>query len=150
MPTYNQLVKRGRKKSQKIVKTPALRGIYNSLKNKTSKRANPQKRGVVTLVKTMTPTKPHSALRKVAKVKLSNNREVTVYIPGIGHNVAEHAVVLVRGGKVRDLPGIRYHLIRGKYDAGGVVGRKSSRSKYGVKAGQIAGEGKPAAPGSEA
>ena len=98
--------------------------------------ASPQKRGVVTLVKTMPPKKPHSALRKVAKVRLSNRREVTAYIPGIGHNLAEHAVVLVRGGRVRDLPGVRYHIVRGVADAGEVVGRKTSRSKYGVKKAQ--------------
>lgn len=94
---------------------------------------SPQKRGVVTMVKTMPPKKPHSAMRKVAKVRLSNKREMTVYIPGIGHNIAEHAVVMVRGGRVRDLPGVRYHIVRGKYDAEAVVGRKQSRSKYGVK-----------------
>ncbi|MBL7078213.1 30S ribosomal protein S12 [Candidatus Shapirobacteria bacterium] len=149
MPTYNQLSKKGRQKAKKQIKGPALRGLYNNLKNKMTKIANPQKRGVVTLVKTMTPVKPHSALRKVARIKLSNRREVTVYIPGIGHNIAEHSVVLVRGGKVRDLPGIRYHLIRGKYDAGGVVDRKKSRSKYGVKAvgGGAGGESEPPAVG---
>jgi len=151
MPTFNQLARKGRKRVKKRTKGPALRGAYNVLKNKMSKGVNPQKRGVVTLVKTMTPVKPHSALRKVAKVKLSNRREITVYIPGIGHNITEHGVVLVRGGRVRDLPGIRYYLIRGKYDAGAVVDRKKSRSKYGVKlagkaAAQVASEGeKPAA-----
>jgi len=133
MPTYNQLVRKGRKKTKKKVKSPALRGSFNSIRGKSVSAMNPQKRGVVTLVKTMTPKKPHSALRKVAKVKLSNKREVTVYIPGIGHNIAEHAIVLVRGGRVRDLPGVRYHLIRGKYDAEGVVGRNKGRSKYGTK-----------------
>lgn len=133
MPTFNQLAKKGRKRIKKRTKSPALSGLYNTLENKMTKGPNPQKRGVVTLVKTMTPKKPHSALRKVARVKLSNRREVTVYIPGIGHNIAEHGVVMIRGGRVRDLPGIRYHLIRGKYDAGGVVDRKKSRSKYGVK-----------------
>jgi small subunit ribosomal protein S12 len=133
MPTFNQLVKKGRKKPKGKVKSAALRGGFNALKGRYVPGASPQKRGVVTLVKTMTPKKPHSALRKVAKVRLSNRREVTVYIPGIGHNVAEHAVVLVRGGRVRDLPGVRYHLIRGKYDVEGVVGRKKSRSKYGAK-----------------
>jgi len=145
MPTFNQLAKKGRKRIKKRTKGPALAGLHNTLKNKMTKGPNPQKRGVVTLVKTMTPKKPHSALRKVARVKLSNRREVTVYIPGIGHNIAEHGVVLIRGGRVRDLPGIRYHLIRGKYDAGGVVDRKKSRSKYGVKkeggmGGQVGGE----------
>jgi len=116
-----------------------LRGLYNAIKGRVTPLLSPQKRGVVTLVKTMTPKKPHSALRKVAKVKLSNRREVTAYIPGIGHNIAEHAVVLIRGGRVRDLPGVRYHIIRGKYDAEGVVGRKQSRSKYGTKKGGATG-----------
>lgn len=133
MPTFNQLVRRGRKKPKRKIKSVALRGIFNSLRGRMIDLCSPQKRGVVTLVKTMSPKKPHSALRKVAKVRLSNRREVTAYIPGIGHNLAEHAVVLVRGGRVRDLPGVRYHVIRGKADAGGVVGRKSSRSKYGTK-----------------
>jgi len=133
MPTFNQLVRRRRHKSQQKTKSAALRGVFNTLKNRQSKAINPFKRGVVTLVKTMTPKKPHSALRKVAKVKLSNRREITAYIPGIGHSIAEHAIVMVRGGRVRDLPGIRYHLLRGKFDAEGVVGRKQSRSKYGAK-----------------
>jgi len=124
MPTFNQLVRRRRKRSGRKTKSPAL-------------QRNPQKRGVITLVKTMTPKKPHSALRKVAKVKLSNRREVTAYIPGIGHNLAEHAIVLLRGGRVRDLPGVRYHIVRGKLDAEGVVGRKKARSKYGVKKGGV-------------
>ena len=138
MPTFNQLVRRGRKKPKKKIKSAALRGIFNSLKGKMMNLYSPQKRGVVTLVKTMPPKKPHSALRKVAKVRLSNRREITAYIPGIGHNLAEHAIVLVRGGRVRDLPGVRYHIIRGTADAGGVVGRKSSRSKYGTKKGDQA------------
>lgn len=110
-----------------------MRGIFNSLKGKMINLHSPQKQGVVTLVKTMPPKKPHSALRKVAKVRLSNRREITAYIPGIGHNLAEHAVVLVRGGRVRDLPGVRYHIVRGTRDAGGVVNRRTSRSKYGAK-----------------
>jgi len=117
------------------IKSPALRGSFNSVKNRMVASKSPQKRGVVTMVKTMPPKKPHSAMRKVAKVRLSNKREMTVYIPGIGHNIAEHSVVMVRGGRVRDLPGVRYHIIRGKYDAEAVVGRKQSRSKYGVKKG---------------
>ena len=117
------------------IKSPALRGSFNSVKNRMVASKSPQKRGVVTMVKTMPPKKPHSAMRKVAKVRLSNKREMTVYIPGIGHNIAEHSVVMVRGGRVRDLPGVRYHIIRGKYDAEAVVGRRQSRSKYGVKKG---------------
>jgi len=133
MPTYNQLVKKGRPSKPKKVKAKALRNSYNSIKNTSRPTTNPQKKGVVTVVKTMTPKKPHSALRKVAKVKLSNRTSVTAYIPGVGHNITEHAIVAVRGGRVRDLPGIRYRLIRGWYDASGVAGRKQSRSRYGVK-----------------
>ncbi len=138
MPTYNQLVKKGRIRAAKKVKTTAMRGKFNSIKNKVVESYNPQKKGVITVVKTMTPKKPHSALRKVAKVRLSNRSLVTAYIPGIGHNLAEHGIVSVRGGRVRDLPGVRYHLVRGKYDASGVTGRKQSRSKYGVKKDQVA------------
>ena len=133
MPTFNQLAKKGRKNKHKKVKAAALRANFNSIKNRTVSGQNPFKRGVVTVVKTMTPKKPHSALRKVAKVKLSNRNLVTAYIPGIGHNLAEHSIVSVRGGRVRDLPGVRYHIIRGKYDAASVVARQQSRSKYGVK-----------------
>jgi len=138
MPTFNQLVKKGRKKSKSKLKSPALQGAFNSIKRKITKTTSPQKRGVVTLVKTMPPKKPHSALRKVAKVRLSNRREITAYIPGEGHDLAEHSVVLVRGGRVRDLPGVRYHIIRGPLDASGVANRGSSRSKYGVKSGEVA------------
>ncbi len=133
MPTFNQLIKKGRKKRDIKVKTGALRDNFNSIKNNTVNTYNPQKKGVVTVVKTMTPKKPHSALRKVARVKLSNRTQVTAYIPGIGHNLAEHGIVSIRGGKVRDLPGVRYHIIRGKYDASSVAGRLQSRSKYGAK-----------------
>jgi small subunit ribosomal protein S12 len=133
MPTFNQLIRQPRKHKKSKSKSPALRGMFNPLKNRVTDVLSPQKRGVVTSVKTMTPKKPHSALRKVAKVRLSNKKEVTVYIPGIGHNIAEHAVVLIKGGRVRDLPGVKYHLIRGKLDASGVEGRKTSRSKYGAK-----------------
>jgi len=133
MPTSNQLVKKGRKRRVLKLKAAALRHNFNSIKNRIVKSFNPFKKGVVTVVKTMTPKKPHSALRKVAKIKLSNHNTVTAYIPGIGHNLAEHGIVSIRGGRVRDLPGIRYHVIRGKYDAGGVVGRLQSRSKYGTK-----------------
>lgn len=133
MPTFNQLIKKGRKARVLKVKAGALRNNFNSIKNRTVNTFNPIKRGVVTVVKTMTPKKPHSALRKVARIKLSNRSSVTAYIPGIGHNLAEHGIVSIRGGRVRDLPGIRYHVIRGKYDAGAVAGRLQSRSKYGAK-----------------
>ncbi|MFH1561739.1 MAG: 30S ribosomal protein S12 [Patescibacteria group bacterium] len=133
MPTFNQLTRKGRKKKTKGAKSPALIGAFNSLSRKLSSRSSPLKRGVVTLVKTMAPKKPHSALRKVAKVRLSNRREVTAYIPGIGHNLAEHAVVFVRGGRVRDLPGVKYHIVRGTGDTSGVTGRAKARSKYGAK-----------------
>ncbi len=133
MPTFSQLVRKGRRRPGRKPKAPALRGIMNPIKSRLTPLLSPQKRGVVTLVRTMTPKKPHSALRKIAKVRLSNKREVTVYIPGIGHNVAEHAIALIRGGRVRDLPGVKYHLIRGKYDVAGVTGRRQSRSKYGAK-----------------
>jgi small subunit ribosomal protein S12 len=133
MPTFNQLIKKGRRTRNQKLKTAALRDNFNSIKNRIIDTFNPQKKGVVTVVKTMTPKKPHSALRKVAKVKLSNRTVVTAYIPGIGHNLAEHGIVSIRGGRVRDLPGVRYHVIRGKYDAGAVAGRLQSRSKYGAK-----------------
>jgi len=135
MPTINQLIRKGRSRRKKRVKATALRRSYNSVKNKLVKTTNPQKRGVATVVKTMTPKKPNSALRKVARVRLSNRMEVTAYIPGEGHNLAEHSVVLVRGGRVKDLPGVKYHIVRGVYDTAGVDGRKTSRSKYGVKKG---------------
>lgn len=133
MPTFNQLIKKGRTRRTLKVKAGALRNNFNSLKNSLIKTNNPFKKGVVTVVKTMTPKKPHSALRKVARIKLSNHTSVTAYIPGIGHNLAEHGIVAIRGGRVRDLPGIRYHVLRGKYDAGAVAGRLQSRSKYGAK-----------------
>ncbi|MCX6726273.1 MAG: 30S ribosomal protein S12 [Candidatus Shapirobacteria bacterium] len=133
MPTFNQLIKKGRKVRILKIRTTALRNNFNSLKNSSIQTFNPQKRGVVIVVKTMTPKKPHSALRKVCRVKLSNRSSVTAYIPGIGHNLAEHGIVSIRGGRVRDLPGVRYHVIRGKFDAGAVAGRNQSRSKYGTK-----------------
>lgn len=134
MPTISQLVRKGRRKTRKKTKAPALRFTYNSLTNSTSRgKGSPQKRGVCTQVRTMTPKKPNSALRKVARVRLTNGIEVTAYIPGEGHNLQEHSVVLIRGGRVKDLPGVRYHIIRGALDAGGVEGRKQSRSKYGTK-----------------
>ncbi len=133
MPTLSQLAKRGRKRKQKKIKATALRRIFNARERKYKNIEGPQKRGVVTLVKTMTPKKPNSALRKVARVKLSNRTEVTAYIQGIGHSLSEHGIVLVRGGRVKDLPGVKYHIVRGKFDLMGVEGRKSSRSKYGAK-----------------
>jgi len=133
MPKVSQLVRKGRKKITKKVKATALRRSFNARSRRMTQTPSPFKRGVVLLVKTMTPKKPNSALRKVARVRLSNKQEVTAYIQGIGHDLAEHAVVLVRGGRVRDLPGVKYHIVRGAYDTTGVVGRKSSRSKYGTK-----------------
>ena len=133
MPTFNQLVKTGRKTSKKKSTAPALNKSLNSLRKKTTDKSSPQKRGVCTSVRTITPKKPNSALRKIARVRLTNGIEVTAYIPGIGHNLQEHSVVLIRGGRVRDLPGTRYHIIRGTLDAQGVNGRLQSRSKYGAK-----------------
>ena len=133
MPTFNQLVRTGRKTSKKKSTAPALQKSLNSLKKKTTDKSSPQKRGVCTAVRTATPKKPNSALRKIARVKLTNGIEVTAYIPGRGHNLQEHSVVLIRGGRVRDLPGTRYHIIRGTLDAQGVNGRLQSRSKYGAK-----------------
>lgn len=133
MPTFNQLIKSGRKTRILKLKTGALRKNFNSIKNRLITTINPFKKGVVVAVKTMTPKKPHSALRKVAKVKLSNRNLITAYIPGVGHNLAEHSIVSVKGGRVRDLPGVRYRVVRGKYDAGAVAGRMQSRSKYGAK-----------------
>ena len=133
MPTFNQLVRTGRKTSKKKSTAPALQKSLNSLKKKTTDKSSPQKRGVCTAVRTATPKRPNSALRKIARVKLTNGIEVTAYIPGIGHNLQEHSVVLIRGGRVRDLPGTRYHIIRGTLDAQGVNGRLQSRSKYGAK-----------------
>ena len=133
MPTFNQLVRKGREVSVKKSTAPALQKGYNSHKKVATDQSAPQKRGVCTAVRTMTPKKPNSALRKVARVRLSNSIEVTSYIPGIGHNLQEHSVVLVRGGRVKDLPGVRYHTIRGTLDAQGVAKRMQSRSKYGAK-----------------
>jgi small subunit ribosomal protein S12 len=135
MPTINQLVRKGRKPVTKKVKAPALGFSYNALTGRTtrSSKGNPQKRGVCTQVKTTTPKKPNSALRKIARVRLTNGIEVTAYIPGEGHNLQEHSVVLVRGGRVKDLPGVRYHIVRGALDADGVDGRQRGRSKYGAK-----------------
>ncbi|EOD01479.1 30S ribosomal protein S12 [Caldisalinibacter kiritimatiensis] len=133
MPTINQLVRKGRKKVTKKSKSPALNVGYNSLKKKATKLSSPQRRGVCTAVKTVTPKKPNSALRKIARVRLTNGVEVTAYIPGIGHNLQEHSVVLIRGGRVKDLPGVRYHIVRGTLDTAGVENRKQGRSKYGTK-----------------
>ncbi|MBI2952979.1 MAG: 30S ribosomal protein S12 [Chloroflexi bacterium] len=135
MPTISQLVRKGRAKVKKKTAAPALRFTFNSLQNKVTKgRGCPQKRGVCTQVKTTTPKKPNSALRKIARVRLTNGMEVTAYIPGEGHNLQEHSVVLIRGGRVKDLPGVRYHIVRGALDAGGVANRRKGRSKYGTKA----------------
>jgi len=133
MPTFNQLVRKGREVVEKKSSSPALQKGLNSLKKKTIDLSSPQKRGVCTVVKTVTPKKPNSALRKVARVRLTNGIEVTSYIPGIGHNLQEHSVVLIRGGRVKDLPGVRYHIIRGTLDTAGVANRKQGRSKYGAK-----------------
>jgi small subunit ribosomal protein S12 len=134
MPTFNQLVRSGRQTLVKKTKAPALRKGLNSRKNVQTDQDSPQKRGVCTAVKTTTPKKPNSALRKIARVRLSNGIEVTTYIPGVGHNLQEHSVVLIRGGRVRDLPGVRYHVIRGTLDCQGMKDRKQARSKYGMKA----------------
>lgn len=134
MPTINQLVRKGRRKVARRTKAPALNIAYNALKNKVVYGvSSPQKRGVCVQVKTMTPKKPNSALRKIARVRLTSGVEVTAYIPGEGHNLQEHSVVLVRGGRVKDLPGVRYHIIRGALVAAGVEGRRQGRSRYGAK-----------------
>ncbi len=133
MPTFNQLVKKGRSDKPYKSKTPALQRGYNALRRETTDLSAPQKRGVCTKVTTVTPKKPNSALRKIARVRLTNGMEATSYIPGIGHNLQEHSVVLIRGGRVRDLPGVRYHIIRGTLDTQGVANRKQGRSKYGAK-----------------
>ncbi len=133
MPTFNQLVRQGRK--EQVVKStaPALQKGFNSKRNVVTNQSSPQKRGVCTTVKTMTPKKPNSALRKMARVRLTNGMEVSAYIGGVGHNLQEHSVVLIRGGRVKDLPGVRYHVVRGALDTQGVNGRMQSRSKYGAK-----------------
>jgi len=133
MPTINQLIREGRTSKVWKSKSPALNRGINTLKNKTTNVSSPQKRGVCTRVGTMTPKKPNSALRKYARVRLSNGMEVTAYIPGIGHNLQEHSVVMIRGGRVKDLPGVRYHIIRGTLDCAGVEERRQSRSLYGAK-----------------
>ncbi|HIS51395.1 MAG TPA: 30S ribosomal protein S12 [Candidatus Onthomonas avicola] len=133
MPTFNQLVRKGRKTSLYKSNSPALQKGRDTLKDKETDLPSPQKRGVCTAVRTATPKKPNSALRKIARVRLSNGYEVTAYIPGVGHNLQEHSVVMIRGGRVRDLPGVRYHIIRGTLDTQGVNGRMQARSKYGAK-----------------
>lgn len=138
MPTISQLVRKGRKKMAKKIKATALRRSFNSKDRRMVRTINPFKRGVVLLVKTMAPKKPNSALRKVARVRLSNKQEITAYIPGEGHDLAEHSIVLVRSGRVKDLPGVKYHIVRGKYDTGGVGGRKKGRSRYGARKGDLA------------
>ena len=142
MPTINQLVRKGRKKVTKKTKAPALRLTYNALKNKMKwGKGSPQKRGVCVQVKTTTPKKPNSALRKIARVRLTNGMEVTAYIPGEGHELQEHSVVLLRGGRVKDLPGVRYHIVRGALDTNGVANRCQGRSKYGAKRAKVSVEG---------
>jgi len=135
VPTINQLVRKGRKPKKRKSKAPALQYIYNSMKQRRIRlpKGSPQKRGVCTVVRTMTPKKPNSALRKIARVRLTNGIEVTAYIPGEGHNLQEHSIVMIRGGRVKDLPGVRYHIIRGALDTSGVEGRTQRRSKYGTK-----------------
>ena len=133
MPTFNQLVRKGREQQTHKSTSPALQKGLNTLKNQETNQSSPQKRGVCTAVRTSTPKKPNSALRKIARVRLSNGHEVTAYIMGVGHNLQEHSVVMIRGGRVKDLPGVRYHIIRGTLDTQGVNGRKQSRSKYGAK-----------------
>jgi small subunit ribosomal protein S12 len=141
LPTVNQLIRKGRKKVTKKTKAPALRFVYNALTNRvTEGRGSPQKRGVCVQVKTTTPRKPNSALRKIARVRLSNKMEVTAYIPGEGHELQEHSVVLIRGGRVKDLGGVRYHIIRGALDTTGVANRRQGRSKYGAKRAKAAAE----------
>ncbi|MBQ7713627.1 MAG: 30S ribosomal protein S12 [Oscillospiraceae bacterium] len=133
MPTFNQLVRKGREKGTYKSTAPALQYGLNTIKNRQTDLSSPQKRGVCTAVRTATPKKPNSALRKIARVRLTNGYEVTAYIPGVGHSLQEHSVVMIRGGRVKDLPGVRYHIIRGTLDAQGVDGRRQGRSKYGAK-----------------
>jgi small subunit ribosomal protein S12 len=133
MPTINQLIRKPRKTPKTKSKSPALQRGLNALKGRQTNNSSPQKRGVCVKVTTTTPKKPNSALRKIARVRLTNGQEVTAYIPGIGHNLQEHSVVMIRGGRVKDLPGVRYHIVRGTLDAGGVANRKQGRSKYGAK-----------------
>ena len=133
MPTFNQLVRKGRETLAYKSNSPAMQKGLNTLRNRETDLSSPQKRGVCTAVRTATPKKPNSALRKIARIRLTNGYEVTAYIPGVGHNLQEHSVVMIRGGRVKDLPGVRYHIIRGTLDTHGVNGRRQSRSKYGAK-----------------
>jgi len=133
MPTINQLKRRSRKSTVKKTKTPAFKNVFNTIKNRPVRTESPFKRGVCLKVGTTTPKKPNSALRKIARVRLTNGMEVTAYIPGIGHNLQEHSIVVIRGGRVKDLPGVRYHIVRGVLDSSGVSDRKRGRSKYGAK-----------------
>ena len=149
MPTVSQLVRKGRRSLIKKTKTAGLRRWFSSKDRRFGEIASPLKRGAVLAVRTMTPKKPNSALRKVARVRLSNKQEVTAYIPGEGHELAEHSIVLIRGGRVKDLPGVKYHIVRGKYDTTGVVGRQSGRSRYGTKKGGVPAV-KTAAPAAAA
>jgi small subunit ribosomal protein S12 len=143
LPTISQLVRKGRAKLRKKTTAPALRFNFNTLKGRrVTSKGSPFKRGVCIQVRTMTPKKPNSALRKIARVRLTNQMEVTAYIPGEGHNLQEHSVVLIRGGRVKDLPGVRYHIVRGALDANGVKDRKKARSKYGAKAPKAPGAGR--------
>ena len=144
MPTINQLIRGARKSKRQKAKAVALKGNWNTHNRKMARTHNPFKRGVVLHVRTMTPKKPNSALRKVARVRLSNRKEVTVYIPGEGHNLQEHSVVMIRGGRVKDLPGVKYHVVRGVLDTAGVDGRQTSRSKYGAKLQSSGAKGKVA------
>jgi small subunit ribosomal protein S12 len=150
MPTINQLTRKGRKRVFKKVKTTSLKKWFNAKDRAFKETASPFKRGVVLAVKTMTPRKPNSALRKVARVRLSNKQEITAYIPGEGHELAEHSIVLVRGGRVKDLGGVKYHVVRGKFDTTGVSGRVTGRSKYGAKRSGIAKSAPAPAPAAEA
>ena len=136
MPTINQLVRKGRKQKKSKSKTPALGTVFNPRTRTRAKVSSPFKRGVCTKATTATPKKPNSALRKIARVRLSNSQEVTAYIPGVGHDLQEHSIVMIRGGRVKDLPGVRYHIVRGVFDAKGVEGRKQGRSLYGTKKGK--------------
>ncbi|KKQ36232.1 MAG: 30S ribosomal protein S12 [Candidatus Woesebacteria bacterium GW2011_GWA1_37_7] len=150
MPTINQLVRKGRKRLTKKTKKAALRRWFSSKDRRFGENPSPFKRGVVIQVRTMTPKKPNSALRKVARVRLSNKQEVTAYIPGEGHELAEHSIVMIRGGRVKDLPGVKYTVVRGKLDTAGVVGRKTSRSRYGAKRGSMVTPKSVAIPQEEA
>lgn len=150
MPTVSQLVRKGRRPVSKKIKAASLRRWFSAKDRRFGESSSPFKRGVVLSVRTMTPKKPNSALRKVARVRLSNKQEVTAYIPGEGHELAEHSIVMIRGGRVKDLPGVKYHIVRGKFDTTGVVGRKSARSRYGTKKGGVQGATKAAPAVTEA